>query len=77
MQRAFRLLEVFLCRGNLHSTRRQGSHNYGKSGWSCRTSRNLTGIVIQDLAFVKLMRVAQAWITRRPTIVSSSRALVD
>jgi hypothetical protein len=77
MRRAVRLPQVFLCRGNQHNTRRQGSHNYGKSGWSCRTSRNLSGIVIQDLAFVKLMRVAQACISRRPTIGSSSRVMVD
>jgi len=54
MRRAFRLPRIFLCRGNLDSSRRQESYNYGKSGWSCRTSRSLLAILSQDLAFVKL-----------------------
>ena len=53
MRRAARLQRVFLCRGNLHNSRRRGSHSYGKSGWSCRTSHHFSAILIQDLAFVK------------------------
>jgi hypothetical protein len=58
MRRAARLQRVFLCRGNLRNYRRQGSHSYGKSGWSSCTSHYFSAILIQDLAFVKLRRLA-------------------
>jgi len=58
MRRGSRLPQVFLCRGNLHNSRRQGSHSYGKSGWSSCTSHYFSAILIQDLAFVKLRRLA-------------------
>ncbi|MCU1342625.1 MAG: hypothetical protein JWN92_2048 [Candidatus Acidoferrum typicum] len=54
MRREYRLLRFFLCRGSLHNFRRQGNHNYGKSGWSCCTSHHFSVILIQDLAIVKL-----------------------
>ncbi len=58
MRRGSHLPQVFLCRGNLHNSRRQGSHSYGKSGWSCCTSHHFSAILIQDLAFVKLTWLA-------------------
>jgi hypothetical protein len=58
MRRESRLPQVFLGRGNLRNSRRQESHNYGKSGWSCRTSHHFSVILIQDFAFVKLRRLA-------------------
>jgi hypothetical protein len=73
MRRAFRLRRVFLCRGNLHNSRRQGSHNYGKSGWPCRTSRYLPAILIQDFAFVKLSWLAAVdKFTRRQVLVGQA-----
>jgi hypothetical protein len=57
MRRGSRLPKVFLCRGNLHNSRRQENHNYGKSGWSNCTSHHFSAILIQDLAFVKLRRL--------------------
>jgi hypothetical protein len=57
MRRGSRLPQVFLCRGNLHNSHRQESHNYGKSGWSSCTSHRFSVILIQDLAIVKLRRL--------------------
>jgi len=49
----------FLCRGNLHNSRRQESHSYGKSGWSLLQPPNhFSVILIQDFSFVKLGRLA-------------------
>ena len=54
MRREFLLLGFFLCRDSLHNFRRQGNHNYGKSGWSCYTSHHFSVILIQGFAIVKL-----------------------
>jgi hypothetical protein len=73
MRRAARLQRVFLCRGNLRNYRRQGSHSYGKSGWSSCTSHYFSAILIQDLAFVKLRRlVGVGKFARRQVLVGQA-----